>query len=89
MRTNYILIEKEIVDKIIIEMKEFENFTNYKNYEQATLLLSQINTDIYNKDLIFNIIWRSIKINKSNKRIYRILKSLGYIIDGLEEDNED
>ena len=81
------MILKTNIDEIIEEIKKFEELTNRENYEKARELIHNLNVgNEFDEDIIFSVIWRLIKIKKSNKRIYRVLNKLDYTIKGVDDE---
>ena len=83
MRTNTILLDRKILDRIIDEIREFEKTTDYKTYDKILRLVGKLGLDSdVDESTIIHIIWRVIKTKKGNKRIYRLLHDLEYEIEG-------
>ena len=83
MRTNTILLDRKILDRIIDEIREFEKTTDYKTYDKILRLVGKLGLDSdFDESTIIHIIWRVIKTKKGNKRIYRLLHDLEYEIEG-------
>lgn len=85
-----IKLDRKKVDKLIDAVRQFEIFTEIKYYETAQKMINLLNIDNeFDREVIFNVVWRCAKCKKSNKGIYVALDKLDYSVDLGKEDDEN
>ena len=83
-----IMIEKEKIDTIINNVRKFEQDVSITDYEAIQSQVKKLVDNEFDEEVLFIVIWKCIKLEKSNKRIYSILNKLGFGIKGEESEDD-